>query len=216
MTQRLRPGIFVTALALASFAFAAEHSVSSAEEVHTALKAAKPGDVLILTDGEWKDQLITFAAEGTKDQPITLRAQTPGQVKLVGNSGVNFTGEHCVASGLFFGESESTDPAVAFNGSDNRVTDSAIVSMNRGGKWVHFQSGQRNRLDHCYLEGHAREDVTLQVEVDEKVLNEAWIHHNHFGPRPPLGKNGGETIRVGYSHQQTRISGTIVESNLFD
>ncbi|MDQ3439900.1 MAG: polysaccharide lyase 6 family protein, partial [Planctomycetota bacterium] len=40
--------------------------------------------------------------------------------------------------------------------------------------------------------------------------------HNHFGPRPPLGANGGETMRIGYSGQQNRVSKTLVEHNLFD
>ena len=46
--------------------------------------------------------------------------------------------------------------------------------------------------------------------------NRHRVDHNHFGPRPPLGRNGGETIRVGYSHQSMSASGTMVESNLFD
>jgi poly(beta-D-mannuronate) lyase len=141
---------------------------------------------------------------------------SPGKVKLLGNSGIVLAGDHCVVSGVFFGESTSTEPALAFTGNDNRFTDAAIVAQDRGGKWIHFQKGQRNRLDHCYIEGHKPADVTLQVEIDEQTPNEARIDHNHFGPRPPLGKNGGETIRVGYSGQQSRVSKTLIEHNLFD
>src|SRR5438876_7357684 len=38
----------------------------------------------------------------------------------------------------------------------------------------------------------------------------------HFGPRPPLGRNGGETMRVGYSWQSMSNSCTAVAHNLFD
>jgi hypothetical protein len=200
----------------AGSAWADEIGVSSAAEIAAAAKIAKPGDVLVMTDGEWKDQVIAFAAKGTKDQPIELRAQTPGQVKLLGNSGIVLAGEHCVVSGVLFGESTSTEPAIAFTGNDNRFTDSAIVSPDRGGKWIHFQKGQRNRLDHCYVEGHKPKEPTLQVEIEENQPNEARIDHNHFGPRPPLGANGGETMRIGYSGQQNRVSKTLVEHNLFD
>jgi poly(beta-D-mannuronate) lyase len=195
---------------------AAEKVVASADEAAAALADAKPGDVVVMKDGEWKDAVIKIDAKGTKEQPITLRAQTPGHVKLLGTSSVVLAGEHCVVSGLFFGESTATETAIAFTGSDNRVTETAIVAPDRGGKWVHFQKGQRNRLDHCYFEGHKPADVTLQVEIDETVPNEARIDNNHFGPRPPLGKNGGETIRVGYSGQQNRVSKTLIEHNLFD
>ena len=55
----------------------------------------------------------------------------------------------------------------------------------------------------------------MQVEVEGKH-NFHRIDHNHFGYRPPLNRNGGETIRVGYSHQSMTNSGTPVERNLFD
>ena len=128
---------------------------------------------------------------GLGDLPDTLRARTPGKVLLAGKSSVVIDGDHLVVSGLHFVDSDVTESAIVFKGNDNRVTDSAIVAPNRGGKWVHFRTGQRNRLDHCYIAGHAPKDVTLQVEVDEKLPNEHRIDHNHFGPRPPLGANGG-------------------------
>lgn len=199
-----------------SVACADEIGVSTTADIESALRDAKPGDVLVLADGEYTDLVIRMTAKGTKNDPVELRAQSPGGVKLLGNSGVRFEGDFLVVSGLFFGESASTEPVVAFIGSDNRFTDSAIVAQDRGGKWVHFQKGQRNRMDHCYLTGHKPQDVTVQVEIDERIPNEARIDHNHFGPRPPLGKNGGETIRVGYSGQQNRVSKTLIEHNLFD
>ncbi len=50
----------------------------------------------------------------------------------------------------------------------------------------------------------------------EDKPNHHRIDHNHFGPRPSLGRNGGETLRVGYSGQSMRNSRTLVEHNLFD
>ena len=46
--------------------------------------------------------------------------------------------------------------------------------------------------------------------------NRHRIDHNHFGHRPPLRRNGGETIRVGNSWSSMSSSGTLVERNLFD
>lgn len=197
-------------------ASAAELQVHSAAEIHRALKRAQPGDVLVMADGAWDDQAIKFTGQGTKDKPITLRAQTPGKVQLRGRSRITVDGQYLVISGLWFGDASSTDDIVSITGTENRFTDSAIVAPMRGGKWVHFRGGQRNRMDHCYLAGHAPQDVTVQVQVDRQTPNHHRIDHNHFGPRPPLGKNGGETIRIGYSSQSLWNSRTIVEHNLFD
>jgi poly(beta-D-mannuronate) lyase len=46
--------------------------------------------------------------------------------------------------------------------------------------------------------------------------NHHRIDHNHFGPRPPLGENGGETIRIGTSDWSMHDSHTLVEANLFE
>ena len=46
--------------------------------------------------------------------------------------------------------------------------------------------------------------------------NRARLDHNFFGPRPPLGSNGGETIRIGTSEESLSDSLTLVERNIFD
>ena len=201
---------------LSSVGRAAEHRVASAAEIERAARNARPGDVLVMKEGPWQDQKIIFTASGNENQPVTLRAQTPGKVILSGKSSLRIDGDYLVVSGLLFSDVNGEGDLISIKGNGNRFTESAIIAPNRGGKWVHFDGGGRNRLDHCYLEGHAPEDVTVQVEVDKATPNEHRIDHNHFGPRPPLGKNGGETIRIGYSHQSMSNSRTVVEDNLFD
>jgi poly(beta-D-mannuronate) lyase len=166
-----------------------------------------------MTNGSWIDQKVTFRGRGTADKPITLRAQTAGEVVLAGNSSVSMEGEHLVVSGLFLNEGSSANEGIAMKGHLCRLTDTAVV---RGAyKFFVRMWGTENRMDHCYLAGKTTESPTLQIEV-ENNLNHHRIDHNHFGPRPPLGRNGGETIRVGYSWQSMTNSGTIVEQNLFD
>jgi poly(beta-D-mannuronate) lyase len=57
--------------------------------------------------------------------------------------------------------------------------------------------------------------VTLVVWVGDGP-NDHVIDYNYFAGRPPLGKNGGETIRVGTSHVSMTVSRTVVEHNLFE
>jgi poly(beta-D-mannuronate) lyase len=193
--------------------FAAEHRVSTAAEIASAMLQAVPGDVLVMADGEWKDQAIVFTGKGTEEKPVTLRAQTPGKVRLTGNSSIAIDGEHLVVSGLFLQNGQGRGDGVKLAGRHCRLTECAVV----GGSYkfsVHL-FGTSNRMDHCYLAEKTNDDPTLQVEVGA-APNHHRLDHNHFGHRPPLGRNGGETIRVGYSHQSMSVSGTVVENNLFD
>jgi poly(beta-D-mannuronate) lyase len=202
-------------LVLSSVALAAERTVSP-KEVASAAAQAKAGDTIVIADGDYRDVVINFKAKGTAEKPITLRALTPGKVKFEGDYQLTIEGEHLVVSGLFFGESKSEKDVIEIRGIENRVTDCAIIALDRGGKWIHFMGrAQHCRLDHCYIEGHAPKDVRLQVEVDEKTPPEHRIDHNHFAHRPPLGENGGETMRLGYSYQSMFVSRTTVEDNLF-
>jgi poly(beta-D-mannuronate) lyase len=192
---------------------AAEHRVSTAAEITRAAGEAKPGDVLVMSDGEWRDQVVVFRAKGTAAKPITLRAQTAGKVVLAGRSSVTIDGDHLVVSGLLFQNGSATGDGVKLAGRNNRLTQSAVI----GGDFKFFVHlfGASNRMDHCYLGGKTNDSPTLQIEVEGKE-NFHRVDHNHFGHRPPLGRNGGETIRVGYSHQSMTNSGTLVENNLFE
>src|SRR5207253_11143039 len=112
-------------------ACAAEHHVGSADDIERVMKHAAPGDTLIMNDGDWHDQEIAFSGNGTEQAPITLRAATPGKVRLLGNSRLLMHGDHLVASGLFFGDASSSESIVDIKGNENRFTDSMIIAPHR-------------------------------------------------------------------------------------
>jgi poly(beta-D-mannuronate) lyase len=194
-------------------ATAAEYRITNAAQFAAITDKLRPGDVVVMADGEWKKESRTFSARGTAEKPITLRAETPGKVMLLDGSTLVIAGEHVVVSGLSFGPGESDRSAIELRGTNCRLTETSIVD----GKYKFFVHvrGTSNRIDHCYLAGKTSVHPTLQVEVEGKP-NYHRIDHNYFGPRPPLRRNGGETIRVGYSHQSMTNSATLVERNLFE
>lgn len=57
--------------------------------------------------------------------------------------------------------------------------------------------------------------LVVWLKGDEHIENNHQIDYNYFGPRPELGENGGETIRIGTSDNSMKSSKTIVESNTF-
>ena len=204
--------------------------VSTAAQITTALQTAQPGDIFTMTDGMWTNQRIEFAALGTAAEPITLRAQTPGQVILNGNSKVKISGAHLVVDGLRFdgGALAAGDHIVEFRGSrgaatNSRFTNSAIVNYNPASIdtryfWVSLY-GQNNRVDHNRFEGQNHSGVTAVVWRDSGPDNHL-IDGNHFLNRPvpinPDDPNGFETIRIGDSSESLSNSFTTVQSNLFE
>jgi poly(beta-D-mannuronate) lyase len=221
--RQLLAGVLLLSQAVA--ALGAEYLVSTAKEFAKTQRMARPGDAIVLRDGAWMDAELLFDAQGEPGKPITLRAQTSGKVVLSGKSRLRLGGEHLVVEGLWFKDASarqhdvidfratSVKPAL-----NCRVTGCAITSFNppdkkQDYKWISMY-GVSNRVDHCYFAGKKHAGTTMVVWVDGQP-NYHQIDHNHFGPRPRLGENGGETIRVGTSEVSMGNSRTAVEFNLF-
>src|SRR4051812_18695324 len=84
-------------------AFGADYPVASVGDIVLAMAGkAQPGDTLTMRDGFWPDADIIFSGNGTAGNPITLRAQTPGQVILSGASRLRMSGSFLVVDGLKF------------------------------------------------------------------------------------------------------------------
>lgn len=202
--------------------------VSSALEIHNAMGGLNPGDTLLMEDGIWADQRISFHANGTEAQPIVLIPETPGQAVLSGFSTLEFSGSYIEINGLNFTEGYSTGDAViefrrdGVRANNCRLTNTSIYNYNPTSidinyKWVSMY-GQNNRVDHCYFAGKSHDAATFVVWLSEEQDrdNHHIIEYNHFGYRPELGFNGGETIRIGTSDWSMTNSRTIVRHNLFE
>jgi poly(beta-D-mannuronate) lyase len=57
-------------------------NVTNHAELNAAMKNARPGDSIVMADGAWRDAVINFSAQVTAEQPVILRAQTPGKIFL--------------------------------------------------------------------------------------------------------------------------------------
>ena len=210
-------------------ALARDIAVADQAQFKAAVKAAKPGDSIILADGEWRDFQVVFTGTGTADKPITLTARTKGKVVLTGQSNLRMGGRHLVVSGLLFrGGASPTNQVISFRRDsktlafDSRVTEVVIDGYSKPDRraediWVALY-GTGNRVDHSHFEGKTNAGVTLAVirRAGDPLDNRHRIDHNYFGPRPPLGSNGGETIRIGTSEESLSASNSIVERNIFD
>lgn len=219
----------VALLQVATPALAADYLVHDQREYRAAVAKLVPGDVVRLADGEWKDFPILFDAKGTEAQPITLTAQTKGKAIVSGASSLRMAGTYLVVSGLVFRDGHAPGAEViSFRrdsrnvASHSRLTEVVVDRFNqpdrrKEDRWVSLY-GQDNRVDHSWFAGKGNAGVTLAVirPKGEAQANRHLIDHNYFGPRPPLGSNGGETIRIGTSEESLSVSATVVANNLFD
>lgn len=203
--------------------------VNTPDVYNKTVNKVKAGDTIVLADGTWNNFEILFKGEGTAEKPITLKAQTKGKVILTGQSNLRLAGKHLIVSGLVFKEGYTpSNEVIAFRENKtelayySRVTEVVIDNFSNPDKfesdyWVGL-FGKHNRFDHSTLVGKRNKGVTMAVRLNTEESRENYhrIDHNYFGPRPMLGSNGGETLRIGTSHYSLSDSLTVVENNYFD
>lgn len=218
--------LFVS-LMLATTAWSKEVPVSDPSSFAQATQKLDAGDTIILQAGTWADAHLKIHARGTAEKPVTIKAQTPGKVVLTGDSRITIAGEHIVVDGLWF-QNPTGEEAIELRidsdelANDCRVTNCAVTNEFQAapGKSARFVSiyGARHRIDHCYIAGKTTEGTTMVVWLSNEAKDQGQhqIDHNHFGPRQKLGKNGGETIRLGDSKTSMLTATCVVEHNLFE
>lgn len=220
---------FASLIMFMNVAEAQNYFVRNITELNAANKKAKPGDVIVLEDGEWNNVKIALDCSGTKEHPITFKAKNGSKVLITGNSNLKLGGNFIVVDGLYFKNGYAGKDAVIDFKINNtqlanncRVTNSVINDFNNPRRmeennWVSF-SGQNNRLDHCSFINKKNMGVLLAVLLDDDRSRKNFhsIDHNYFGIRPPLASNGGEIIRVGVSQHCEFNSNTNIADNFFE
>ena len=186
-----------------------------------------PGDVLILAKGTYTDAPMVFVGQGTAALPITLRAATPGQVILVGDSRLQMSGQHLIVEGLWFREpAQTTGEVIELRTNIRSLASHCIVRgcaitqsqpVDLGKSTARFVSlyGTGNRIERCHLEGKTTGGTTLVVWLTPGGEGKHVLQGNYFGPREVLGENGGETIRIGDSKTHDQNAQCEVSGNHF-
>lgn len=221
--------LFTSCLLFTATAIANTITVRNIEELNKANKDAKPGDIVLLQNGEWHDVAIALNCKGTVEQPITFKAQTAGKVLITGHSSLKLGGNFIVVDGLLFIYGYAgDDPVINFRIDKNQlanncqVTNCVIDDFNNPKRmdennWILFY-GKANTLDHCSFINKKNMGVLLAVVLDDdrSRANFHSIEYNYFGKRIPLASNGGEIIRVGVSQHCQFSSATMIKNNFFE
>jgi hypothetical protein len=209
--------------------------VASSAELATAIGSAKPGDCLVLADGNYAFPTITLT--GSEASPIVIRAANRGKAVL--NSGTLFIDRsaYVVVEGLDISTAGGTNAAnnggsngmiIGFNDSHYcRLTRSRIHPMGSpvDRDWIVLDGGteaHHNRIDHNELgplttlanmieiNGTGSEDPPLAGQVSQYNR----IDHNYFHDVKYSGGNNWETLRIGRSWEGPSKGFNVIELNL--
>ncbi|MGJ8734891.1 MAG: chondroitinase-B domain-containing protein, partial [Cellulophaga sp.] len=203
--------------------------VTDEASLNNAITNAIPGDEIILANGVWKDVQIQFSGTGTKEAPIVLKAETPGEVFIEGASNLQIGGSYLEVRDLYFKNGYTpTRNVIQFKINNDsiakycKVTHCVIEEFTQPNRddtdhWVEFW-GRHNELSHCYITGKSNFGPTIMVQLkgNQHIKNHHQIVNNHFGPRPRKGGPHGETMQIGDSGTSMAPSHTYVANNLFE
>lgn len=203
--------------------------VSNQTALNQAIRNSKPGDIIIMTNGVWKNIRIEFKASGTVERPIVLKAETPGKVTIEGESNLKIGGSFLIVKDLYFKNGYTpTKDVIQFKVDDQTVANNCTITncvidtftqpeRSMPDHWIEFW-GRNNELSNSYITGKYNSGPTIMVRLDgnENIKNYHKIVNNYFGPRPRKGGPHGETIQIGDSYTSMVPSHTIVNNNLFD
>jgi len=209
-------------------ALATEYYVRTSREITSAMNGAQPGDTLTMANGIWRNEDIDFYGKGTEDNPIVLRAETPGQVILTGKSRLDVNGSYLVIDGLYFLGGYMVYYKVHIIDFQNeshhcRLTNTAMVDCNPEDwglfyKWVRVK-GTYNRIDHCYFSGKNHQDVMIKFLIPENSSSYGRFDHNYVGDiREGKTGNGWEAILIqgqNIAEDEDKAGKVIVENNFF-
>lgn len=217
-------------LAAYEIATAKDILVAGLAEFNEASAVVAPGDVIVFKNGSYSSLKLVFKAQGTEMLPITLRAESAGDVVFTGNSQIFLDGNWLVVSGFKYdgiaGVPITTTPydvevgaVVTFlkTTSNSRLTETAIVNSGSAvTSYFHMEpGGQYNRVDHCYFSGQRGIGPSLYIEAHKDIPGYARMEACYVGNRPQGSGNRWETLRIGHSDQQYFQARATVIGNLF-
>lgn len=212
----------------------ASHIINSASDIGNLTLA--PGDEIIWEDGAYADQKIDFDAMGTEENPIILRAETPGGVVFSGDSQLNIGGEYLIVEGFYWNGSLGSTGVVEFRQSGatnfaeygknsilrNCAMDGLVSAGDDKSRWVMLY-GSGNTVENCSFLNKDSTGACVLVELvnqgEPAVPANHTIQNNYFYnfSRKDGRTNDGdsEAIRIGESEIQARDAGVLVRDNYF-
>lgn len=214
-------------------------TVTTNAQLQSAIANASAGTTIILANGVWTDTDININKNGTAANPVTIKAQNPGQVFFEGNVNIHLGGSYIIFEGFVIQNASglqsnngSIDHLIEFRDSNNNDCDNCLVTnikidsyngttaqLEDTFKWI-FILGQNNEISHSSFIGKHGVGSIINDNRADGNPNFTRIHHNYFAERTAVGVvndlNDQDAIRIGVSTTSLSDSFTEVYDNLFN
>lgn len=205
-----------------------------------------PGDEIILANGTYgTDERITFIGNGTANNPIVFRAETPGGVKFTGGLQMNIGGDYVVVDGFHWQGGFGASNFIQFrNGTDyanystlqncaidglaihpDDVADDIVDNSITKHRWVVLYGTYNSVINCSFMNKESAGALILaeyeyNAEADRCATVGHIISNNYFYKYKKIDStlsNAGdsETIRIGTSEFQNVNSNVTVSNNYF-
>ncbi|QEC79678.1 polysaccharide lyase 6 family protein [Mucilaginibacter ginsenosidivorax] len=211
--------VFAVLLLLSSnVLFGATVTVSSIAGLQKAINVAKPGDVILLTDGVYTTtEDIIVNNKGTEGEPITIAAQHLGLAEITGQGGFSLINPaaYIIIRGFKF--THVAGRAKTGVGTNHcRFTQDLFENPGDGEELT--VAGSDQEIDYNTFQNKNAMGRFIAIRGEGKQIAERLhIHHNYFNNFASQGgKNGAEALQFGLSGFSLSSSNSIVEYNLFE
>jgi len=214
--------------------------VSTNSQLNTAISNASAGSTIILANQTWTDVQININKTGTTENPIIIKAQTPGDVFFEGRSNISMGGSHIIFEGVVFQNAsglitinDRIEPIIEFRDtSNNDCVNCTVRNIKVDGyngtsaqeedvfKWIIIY-GEYNEVSFSSFIGKNGVGSIINDNHNNSTPDYSKIHHNYFADRVPVnndvnGLNDQDAIRIGVSTTSLSDSFTEVYDNLFN
>lgn len=177
-----------------------------------ALATARPGDCLLLGDGNYRAVKIT--ARGTVEAPIVLRAARRLGAVITSGQLVLERAAFVVLDGLVI---RTPNTMKLIDCESCRITRSSFqLGVQDDWLLIHGAASHHNRIDHCELGPKPTPGPFIVLGQEQTMSRHDRIDHNHFHDNGPPAVNEKESVRIGWSGVSQQDGFAIVEHNLFE
>jgi poly(beta-D-mannuronate) lyase len=207
-------------------------------EFLNAVNNAREGDLIILANGSYDVDVDTSfnGRKGTARNPIIVKAEDVGGVKLKGSPGYKFENcEYFTWYGFNHIHEASTDDNISFKGGNNNRFARCEVKLNDEGSknkgerkthWLKISNCKAMKVDHCFFHQKPSEGQFCNVSFaeDNEPGKGPLFEYNYFQHQDynkivgddKAGDAGGEGIQMGNSDHARRFYRAIVRYNCFE